>query len=410
MIRHLRIRNYRSHRDSSFSLEPLTVFVGPVASGKSNIFRALDFLRATVAMSAQEYFGPGHLSFQYFRSRSATEDEGISVESEIDLIPGYPDYGARYLVEVSERQKASEGPKDVIVGYERLERWKNDAPEQQTVLFEDPNRFSPPEFGEYFPHQTRLSYCLPFRMIAKDISHEHVRFAMSLAMLLYSMEYYHFEITSVQSPSPKGRADRLTYNGRSIPSFLFGLRESKETKPLYERIENELKEIVGEDFREIRLVPTEKGELGFAFQFGHSGEPYLPFELSDGTLMALAILCLANQPPRVFHRPKEWGDLVIPTRVLCLEEPENTIHPRLLQWLFDKLVMLAYPDDGREPTQVLISTHSPYLVDLFKDHPASIRVVEAEDGISSVRPLNEDEIATDVALGEQWYMGLLGGV
>ncbi len=45
MIKHLELMNYRSHEQTSFDLAPMTVFIGPVGGGKSNIFRGLTLLQ-----------------------------------------------------------------------------------------------------------------------------------------------------------------------------------------------------------------------------------------------------------------------------------------------------------------------------------------------------------------------------
>ncbi len=41
MIKNLKLLNYRSHADTSFPLQPITLFVGPVSAGKSNVLRSL---------------------------------------------------------------------------------------------------------------------------------------------------------------------------------------------------------------------------------------------------------------------------------------------------------------------------------------------------------------------------------
>ncbi|PYT10092.1 MAG: ATPase, partial [Acidobacteria bacterium] len=84
-------------------------------------------------------------------------------------------------------------------------------------------------------------------------------------------------------------------------------------------------------------------------------------ELSQGTLLALAILTLTYIPN--------------PPSIVCLEEPDRGIHPRLLRDVRDALYRLSYPEnygERRDPVQVIATTHSPYLLDLFKDHPEEV--------------------------------------
>lgn len=57
MIRRVKITNYKSLRDIEIHLSPLTVFIGPNAAGKSNLFDALGLLsRMATAKSLKSAF------------------------------------------------------------------------------------------------------------------------------------------------------------------------------------------------------------------------------------------------------------------------------------------------------------------------------------------------------------------
>ena len=83
----------------------------------------------------------------------------------------------------------------------------------------------------------------------------------------------------------------------------------------------------------------------------------------------------------------------------------------------DALYRLSHPEScgvTRPPVQVLATTHSPYFLDLFKDHPDEIVLaqkvgLEARFERLSERP-DIDEILEGAPLGEIWYSGILGGV
>lgn len=125
--------------------------------------------------------------------------------------------------------------------------------------------------------------------------------------------------------------------------------------------------------------------------------------LSQGTLLAVAMLSIAHLPN-------------VP-QILALEEPDRGIHPRLLRDVQDAVYRLAFPQnhgDDRAPVQVILTTHSPYMVDLFRDHPEEIVIVKKQGLSATFEPLskqpNIDEILRDAHLGEAWYSGVLGGV
>ncbi len=133
------------------------------------------------------------------------------------------------------------------------------------------------------------------------------------------------------------------------------------------------------------------------------GHTYTASDLSHGTLIALAILTLAYLPE--------------PPKIVGIEEPDRGIHPRLLREVRDALYRLSYPKDhgeSREPVQVIATTHSPYFLDLFRDHPEEIVIAERVGEEAKFQRLSDrpdvDEILGDAPLGEVWYSGILGGV
>jgi predicted ATPase len=136
----------------------------------------------------------------------------------------------------------------------------------------------------------------------------------------------------------------------------------------------------------------------------HEGQHPIPAkQLSQGTLLTLAILTLAHLPQ--------------PPSLLCLEEPDRGIHPRLLQHVRDALYRLSHPEsvgEKRPPVQVIATTHSPYFLDLYKDRPEEIVIAHKEkQGCVFKRLVDQPdlkEILGDAHLGDVWYSGILGGV
>ncbi len=124
-------------------------------------------------------------------------------------------------------------------------------------------------------------------------------------------------------------------------------------------------------------------------------------EISDGTLRILALLTSLYQTPT-------------PT-VLCFEEPENGIHPWLLHKVMELLQKVAKEGITGQPVQILITTHSPVLLNYAK--PEQIRAVELDDdGKTQTHALPTDskrfQLALDAyegKLGELWFTNVIGG-
>ncbi|MCX8520722.1 MAG: AAA family ATPase, partial [Rhodoferax sp.] len=112
----------------------------------------------------------------------------------------------------------------------------------------------------------------------------------------------------------------------------------------------------------------------FKFRMQGEGEDELvsfdPVQLSDGTLRFFGILLAAYQLPA----PK----------LLVIEEPEQTIYPAALAVLAD-----VFKEVGRT-TQVLVTTHSPHLIQFFA--PEQIRVAVMHKGMTQIRPIHPHQM------------------
>lgn len=91
--------------------------------------------------------------------------------------------------------------------------------------------------------------------------------------------------------------------------------------------------------------------------------------MSDGTLSALGIIIAAIQDPA--------------PSLIAIEEPELNIHPGALEAIADILNIAA------QRTQVVVTTHSPDLLDTKWVQPENLRVVEWEKGATRISELGE---------------------
>ncbi|MDA8429387.1 MAG: AAA family ATPase [Geobacteraceae bacterium] len=126
---------------------------------------------------------------------------------------------------------------------------------------------------------------------------------------------------------------------------------------LYAQIANRLSDLI-DDVKEISVDYDEKWESLTAMVTGRDGTPHSARSLSDGTLrfLALAVLELDSEA----------------SGLICLEEPENGIHPERIPAMLNLLQDIAM--DTEEPVgpdnplrQVIINTHSPAVVAQIPD-------------------------------------------
>jgi predicted ATPase len=109
---------------------------------------------------------------------------------------------------------------------------------------------------------------------------------------------------------------------------------------------------------------------------------------SDGAMLILAYMAVLFSPQQ--------------PRLLLIEEPENGIHPKRLVNVLGLLKELV---KEQAHTQVVMTTHSPYLVDLLDPVEATL-CTKGKDGSINLKRLSESELVRQqkslFTLGEIW--------
>jgi len=216
---------------------------------------------------------------------------------------------------------------------------------------------------------------------------------------LSGIRIFSFDARAIAAPATVGGPLELESDGSRLAAVLDGLRDRAPDR--FDAIDAELGRWLPE-FDHILFDPgTGAKAIALRTREGHHSIPAA--DLSQGTLIALALLTLAHLPE--------------PPTIIGLEEPDRGINPRLLRRVKDAIYRLSYPEscgEEREPVQVIATTHSPYFVDLFKEHLDEIVICEKighEVRFQQASELpNINEILGDASLGEAWYTGILGGV
>jgi predicted ATPase len=116
---------------------------------------------------------------------------------------------------------------------------------------------------------------------------------------------------------------------------------------------------------------------------------------SDGAVLFLGLLALIHSPE--------------PPKLLLIEEPEKGVYPKRLEEMIGLVRRLVNAPPGRTAPQIIMTTHSPYLLTSF--HPDEVTLMVRRNGIGPVqaRPLRdapniEDRLGHgEFYLGELWY-------
>jgi predicted ATPase len=197
----------------------------------------------------------------------------------------------------------------------------------------------------------------------------------------------------------RSEGTELARDGGNLAAVLASLRD--RAPDAFSALTEEMLRITPE-FGSLELFEHDDRRVEFSLRLAEDG--VVPAaELSQGMLYLLGVLALAFDPD--------------PPRVLCIEEVDRGIHPRTLREIRDALYRLSHPQSfGRahRPVQIVATTHSPYFIDLFREHPEELIVAQKHGRAAHFERLSDradlPELLREGSLGDMWFSGILGGV
>ncbi|MCW1967199.1 MAG: AAA family ATPase [Anaerolineae bacterium] len=200
----------------------------------------------------------------------------------------------------------------------------------------------------------RLAATLP-RTVLSVANASEMPTALLARREMQSWRLLQLEPSAMRQPNNFTAPIRLGVNGANLASTLYHLARTiapDNAENVYAKVANRLSELL-ENVRDVGIDRDEKREL-LTLQISDDTETIYPARaLSDGTLRFIALAVL---------------ELDVNTRgLICLEEPENGIHPiripSMLRLLQDIACDTSLPVDNNNPLrQVIINTHSPSVV------------------------------------------------
>lgn len=249
--------------------------------------------------------------------------------------------------------------------------------------------------------------CHPDELVCNVLSVSHPPGAAGeahweeLRAKLRSIRAYLFDHYAMAMPAKPAESAELASNGGNLAAVLAAWRE--KNPDAYAALQAEFLRLMPEfGALEVRTGPGGTVELGARLKA--NGHNFITADnLSQGTLYLLALLTLAFTPA--------------PPAVVCIEEADRGMHPRSLREVRDTLYRLSYPQDlgmARAPVQVITTTHSPYLLDQFREQPQEVILASKQGQAATFERLSDRadilELMKETHLGDLWYTGILGGV
>lgn len=367
----IEINAFRSLYAAELSLKPLTLIIGPNGSGKSNLFKALRYLHVGVAGDIKEWrgydaqvddllwYGKDNLGSRPGSFRlSARFGEPVTTYSATFV----PERSVKVLREVLETR--DETPEDWRVLFQREEdRIQNTNPSAETHLFfRSPHTLALRDLGPSFTAPEARSV------------YEHIA-----GWRFFEVDPRRAREGQFIPPDPT-EVPPLEPDASNLSAFLYAL---------YHLRPDDFAAVLEAVRRSIELPQgllvehdIDRGGRQARYRFIEApfGEdrPIPPESMSDGTIRLLAhmSLLLADRT----------------ATMVCLEEPDSGLHPHLMLHLADALRQAA------AERQVLVTTHSPELMDCFDladehDHLQVFVAERNEQGQTRFLPMTATEFS-----------------
>jgi predicted ATPase len=350
ILRSLILNRFRSFPAEIVEFANPTFLIGRNGSGKTNFRDALDFLAEAMSSSLQSVFDRrGGIAVVRNRTSGKSYPPNLGLGVVLGRLNGEIEQ-ARYAFEV----RAAKNHGFEVVREQGVVHLQNGG----TSWFDRTGKTFRSNVGGLKPSLEPHSLGLP--VIGGEAS-----FAPVLRTLA-AMRTYSIEPAKLRELQDTDSGSGLKADGSNAASVLQEIgRNAPED---LERIGELLTTIVPNTKKVQPIKHGTKLTLEFTQEWGQNKRlKFESFSMSDGTLRALGLLAA------VYQRP-------VPS-VLVIEEPEATIHPGALGAILDLL------RHASRQMQVIVTTHSPEVLDADWLQEGNLRIVTWEEGATRILPL-----------------------
>ena len=352
MITSMHIENFKCFKDFDIELGPFNVLIGPNDSGKTAFLQALSLVGA---------IGP--------RVGKTVDAESLGRQTGVTL------------------------------GKEAI--WRNDGQRRVSIKVISAGDRSTPRLG--YVLTILADGCRDFQSyIGRSVQDHlpHLEARQWAEKTVGEVAYYRLDPKALRRPSLLSAT--MVPTGEGLPTFLDDI--SRWHRPSFAELESRFRQRFSHyskiiiDKTEVmasaepvhpksaRIERTPKDAFLLRFETVH-GEVLGADAVSDGVMMSLAFTAFGCTPD--------------PPAVLLIEEPENGVHPASLEVIVKTLKTLS----EERSVQVVLTTHSPYLLDEVEIGEVRVFTKDDEGAVHAGRLAefgNVDGMKKQFMTGEIW--------
>jgi predicted ATPase len=386
-IESIHIENFKVFKKTTIkNLSKMVVLLGTNGSGKSTFFDVIGFLsdslqnNVTIALNKRG-------GFQEVISRGCNINNDLikfEIKFRNELIGGEHSPVVTYSLEIGQKDGKAIVKREIL----KYRRGQNTGKPWHFLDFSDGSGYAitnESEYGKSDVSENRVEQKVtsPDILAIKGLGQfEQFKALSTFRGLLEKWYVSNFKIEYGRNISDTGISNHLSVNGDNL---------AQVTKYMYdyhrELFESVLKKLPSRipGINQVEAKETEDGRIVLKFQDQNFRDPFVARYVSDGTIKMFAYMILLHDPE--------------PHPLLCIEEPENFLHPDLLLQLCEEI--REYSEKGG---QVFVSSHSPDFVNGLNID--ELFYIVKENGFSTIKSAKDDsslkELSKENQLGWLW--------
>lgn len=407
MITKIEIDGFKTFNSFQMEFAPLTVIAGANASGKSNLFDAMQLLSRLVDDDLKTAFaeqrGDAGELFTRYENGSTANEMSFTLELLVDKTVKDKFGGEaslkytrlRYAIKI--QQIINErGINDLVVLSESLNPIRHD--EDQWIKIYIPKKVTEKWRPKVITGKRGVAYIdtendrINLRQdgkggIKKEFSINNINqaiisvvnsvdfpHALAAKQEIRSWKFLQLNPEDLRQPSSYLAKDYLTHTGKNLAATVHRLQntEASSIKQIARRLNSLLPSIA-----DLTVLDDKVGKQFVVQIKTQDGREFTSRVLSEGTLRLLALCVFLYDPTH--------------TGLICFEEPENGVHPARMKLATALLIDLASHFDEEEYglRQVIVNTHSPALVkELFESQDPNIYRIWLSQMVTKIADAN----------------------
>jgi predicted ATPase len=315
MLERFRVTNFKNIADSvegrsPLQFAPLTLLVGPNGVGKSSLLQSIDFLKAFFGTSLEEYIADHHWQYGDLPNLRQSQKK-ISWQCTFN-IPADNDkkYGGKYDLYITAMKR-----RYLNVGEETLRYYPEDGQPGYIIRREGRHtRLASPSTGKaesttFYQLPSSVATYLERSLHERTVYPEIIHFMNHIRGIRFASI---FDVENLREPQ-RGYADEIGQKGESLLPFLAKIQI--QDPDCFDRIKRTTIRLFS-NITDFTIRNAHSANSPKILEVYENKTVFNGKQVSDGFLRILAIVAMLFSPN--------------PPPILLFEEPENGVHPRLL--------------------------------------------------------------------------------